>query len=451
MDKKVIIAGAGHGGLAAAYYLAKNGIDVTVYEKEKRKNLGHAQSDFIHLDGFEKSGIPLPEEYVTPRIPITFSVLGEDIEPVSQNGGEHLKNVCIDRHVLYEYLIKLAEEAGVKFVFGCRIDEPIIIGSRVVGIKTSKGEFLANLVIDACGVNSPIRTNLPDFMNIQQQPGRYDVIKTYRAYFNKNENCEEPPYRYCVSMILGDFTGISWIITEPDCIDMLISSFTTLDEDDVDHYLKIYRDTYPHLGSKLLKGGKFVNIPVRQPLAVLVADGYAAVGDSAFMTVPIKGSGIGYSLRAGKLLADCVLLDEDLQCSRETLWKYQRDFFHEIGFGSCILATLKNKLPTLSPDVVRYAFNEKIITSEDLTLFGNEAGFAKILRSLSLTKINEKARKVIANGDIRKVLSEFARWMTRYKIVEASFPDKYDSAGIAKWSNSYDEFFEDIKPNNDDD
>ena len=37
MSKKIIVAGAGHGGIAAGALLAKNGFDVTVYEKQKRK------------------------------------------------------------------------------------------------------------------------------------------------------------------------------------------------------------------------------------------------------------------------------------------------------------------------------------------------------------------------------------------------------------------------------
>ena len=34
MSKKIVVAGAGHGGLIAAYYLAAAGYDVTVYEKK---------------------------------------------------------------------------------------------------------------------------------------------------------------------------------------------------------------------------------------------------------------------------------------------------------------------------------------------------------------------------------------------------------------------------------
>ena len=39
-------------------------------------------------------------------------------------------------------------------------------------------------------------------------------------------------------------------------------------------------------------------------LPMIVADGYAAVGDSAAMTIPLNGSGINLSMNAGKLLAD---------------------------------------------------------------------------------------------------------------------------------------------------
>ena len=40
--KKILVAGAGHGGLVAAAILAKQGYDVTVYEAKKKEDLGHA-------------------------------------------------------------------------------------------------------------------------------------------------------------------------------------------------------------------------------------------------------------------------------------------------------------------------------------------------------------------------------------------------------------------------
>ena len=36
MGKRIVVAGGGHGGIAAAAILAQHGFDVTVYEKNRR-------------------------------------------------------------------------------------------------------------------------------------------------------------------------------------------------------------------------------------------------------------------------------------------------------------------------------------------------------------------------------------------------------------------------------
>ena len=47
MGKKIIVAGGGHGGIAAGALLAKNGFDVTVYEKCERKDIGYDWTDIF--------------------------------------------------------------------------------------------------------------------------------------------------------------------------------------------------------------------------------------------------------------------------------------------------------------------------------------------------------------------------------------------------------------------
>ncbi len=445
MESKILVAGAGHGGIVAAYYLAKEGFDVTIYEKGNEGSLGHDQSDFIHLDGFEKAGIPIPEEYMKVRTPISFCLPESDVEPVSQVEDENLKNVCIDRKALYDYLLSFAVGAGVKIVYNCEVTAPIRLGSRIVGIETSLGNFYGDMIIDSCGVRSPIRSQLPDFMHIEQEPGRYDILSAYRAVFKKLDNAPDSPYKYRVSLLLNGFTGLTWFIAEQEQIDILLGSFNGITDENIKHQLDIYKRDNDNLSDELIRGGKVIEIPVRQPLAVLVADGYAAIGDSAFMTVPVKGSGIGYSMRAGKMLAECMIADENRLFNRETLWPYQKNYFEDIGFGSCILAILKNKFPTLQPELVEYAFTENVVTSEDLTLFGSEANAITMLRSLNLSKINDKTKKVLQNSDIRKTIAQFARWIARYKIVESFFPHKYDSEAIEKWANAYNNFFDGIK------
>lgn len=445
MKEKIIVAGAGHGGIVAAYYLAKEGFDVTIYEKGTEGKLGHDQGDSIHLDGFEKSGIPIPEKWYVKRTPIAFCVPGTDLEPLVQADSSNAYNIEIDRNALYEHLISFALEAGVKFVYNCEIIAPIVLASRVIGIKTSLGDFYGGLIIDACGLNSPIRKALPESFGVSHDTGKYDVLHAYRAYYKKNDGVEDPALRYRVSLIPGDNCGLSWLVTNEDNVDILIGAFDNLPQEMIDKTLAVYRNENPHLSDEIVRGGKVIEIPVRHPLAILVADGYAAVGDSAFMTVPVKGSGIGYSMRAGKMLAETVISDEAGLLNRETLWKYQTAFYKEIGSQQAILAIAKNAFPALSLDVIDYAFREKILTSEDMELFGNEQGLIKVLLSLKIGDLTGKAKKVVSNLEIRRLLTIIARNVTRFLAIDRRFPEKYDSTAIQKWADSYNAYFESIK------
>ena len=47
MGKKIIVAGLGHGGIAAAAMLAKRGFDVTGYEKKSEGTLGYDWTDIF--------------------------------------------------------------------------------------------------------------------------------------------------------------------------------------------------------------------------------------------------------------------------------------------------------------------------------------------------------------------------------------------------------------------
>ena len=44
---RIIVAGGGHGGIGAAALLAKNGHDVTVYEKHAREEMGYDWTDIF--------------------------------------------------------------------------------------------------------------------------------------------------------------------------------------------------------------------------------------------------------------------------------------------------------------------------------------------------------------------------------------------------------------------
>ena len=195
----------------------------------------------------------------------------------------------------------------------------------------------------------------------------------------------------------------------------------------------------------MIKGGGIVDIPIRQPLSIMVADGYAAIGDAAFMTIPIKGSGIGYSMRAGKMLAECVMEDENGLYNEETLWKYQIEYFDEVGSTSAVLAIIKNLFPVITQEDLIYFFGEGLVTSDDLEKFGSEAGLSKIIASLRPGELRDKAKKLIGNQNVRRMLTGTAKNIAMYKIVEQSLKENFSSAAAKKWADAYDNFFESIK------
>ena len=440
----IIVAGAGHGGLVAAWKLAQLGHRVTVYERNAEKNLGYDQKDPVDAAYFDFAEIEYPESWKAPNNVITLVPIDKNVEPFTLPQEKGASTLIVERRELLAFLIDLCKKAGVKFVFNCTVREPVMLGSRVIGIMTDQGIRLADLIIDACGIDSPVRMGLPDFMNIQKNLGVFDRLHVYRAYYERVPDKPDPPHRYNVYVNRNGTVGFTWLITESDCVDVLVARFNDITEEDIRENIDFLCEGNEHMSRKLVRGGEIVDIPVRQPLAVFVADGYAAVGDSACMTVPIKGSGIGYSIKAGVLLAEAVKDDTDGLFNCDTLWKYEHSFFHETGFSACTVAVEKNLLPYLTAKEVSDFINSGILTGEELA----ELSVDKIeyLRKNNIVSTLRNKLKLL-NGmpELRNKALRFVTWFGREKLVEPLLPAEYDREAVAKWAEHYNEFFESIK------
>lgn len=347
MNKKIIVAGLGHGGISAAAILAANGYDVTVYEKKKEGTLGYDWTDIFAPRSLEYAGIPMPPEdkYEYKEDMTFFAPTCE--KGLRQHVPEDQLEIKMERRDIYEHLINHALGFGVKIEYECEVLGPIMLGNRVAGIRTSKGDVYGDLVIDACGMNSPVRSNLPEFLGIEKGPDHSEKITIYRAFYNKASD-EEVDAKFRIMLFGKGIKGISWVASEDEYTDVLIGRFEDVTKEEIDDFLVWLREKNPRLGTEVVRGGQFVEIPVRQPLSVMVADGYAAIGDSAFMTVPLIGSGIANTLKASKMLADTVIADKNGEFTAKTLWRYQTEYYKKIGAGLAPLACGKKLLLTLT-------------------------------------------------------------------------------------------------------
>lgn len=438
MNKKIIIAGGGHGGLATAAMLSRNGMDVTVFEKNSRDGMGYDWTDIFAPSALAAAGLPMPESGLFDyKTDMTFYSTDEKT-PIYQDVPEDKLEIKMERRDIYNMLIENAVKHGVKFIYSCNIAAPIIEGNRVVGIKTDKGDFYGDLIIDACGCESPVRKGLPEAWGIQRSPDANEKFFVYRAFYNKVEGAPHND-KYKVVLLPEGKLGIGWIAAEEKYTDLLIGRFEPFDLAEAERTAEAYRGKNPVLGSERLRGGQFVQIPVRQPLSIMVGNGYAAIGDSAFMTVPIIGSGIANSFRAAPLLAEVILSKSHTDYSAENLWDYQVKFFKALGASLAPLAAVKMFLTQISPDMLNYVFEKGVLTSKEMTITAESTGLFDMLHFS--TDLPKRGVAVIKNKALAKKLLGVAGDIAKIIVICAQMPSTYNEEAVLKWSDGYNKAF----------
>lgn len=422
-----IVAGAGHGGLVAAAELAKRGHKVTVFEKKEEKELGHDWEDRFtfsllkDIAGVDEKA--LPESIWRYRGDCAF-VSPAKRKKVIINYNDDNRQKIMWRKALIIMLVANAKKQGVEFRFNTEILAPLVENNRVTGIKTAEGEEKADFVIDAAGVFSPVRTGLPESFGIEKMPKYGDLFYAYRAYFKRNKEYEMPDVPFEVYLYHEGEQGLSWCCTNEDSVDILIGRIYELTDEKVKEQLAIFKKDHPWIEPEILHGGNYGIIPVRRPLTLMVADGYAATGDSAFMTTPMNGMGIDLSLQAGKLLADVLDGDKSQQFNAETLWKYNRDFHRLYGGDTAKNEGLKNALLSIPNYGVDFLFENDVIQSSDLAGAGKNMNFGALLGKFIRGMKGPKHFFAIINGLIKG--SGASRL---YK----NAPETFDREAIDEW------------------
>lgn len=425
---KIVIAGAGHGGLVAGARLARSGHSVSVFEKLGRDELGHDWEDRFTFELLknETAKSELPSDIWRYRGDCAFVSPNYKTQVVINYTDENRQKIMW-RKPLIRMLIENAEQSGVEFHFNDEVLSPLVSGNKVTGLKTSSGEHPADLTIDAAGVFSPVRKNLPSNFEIEKMPAHGDVFYAYRAYFEKKEAKSAPEIPFEVYLCHAGEKGLSWCCTNEDSVDILIGRIDPLDDEKIAEHIGKFKETHPWIGDKIIHGGNRGVIPVRRPLALMTADGYAAVGDSAFMTTPMNGMGIDLSLSAGRLLADTVFKNNS--ASAEALWEYNRDFHVLFGGDTAKNESLKNSLLNLPKGGVDFLFENAVIQASDLSGAGKNTDIGSLLgkfvRGMKCPPFFFAVLGGIMNG------SKLSKQLKKA-------PSKYDRDEILKWQRAVD-------------
>ncbi len=417
----IAVAGAGHGGLVAAARLSRAGHRVTVYEQQERDALGHDWEDRFTFSLLEEiTGKPLPEGSWRFRGDCAFVSPSYRTEVVIRYTDENRQKIMW-RKALIGALLEHAEENGVTFCFGTAIRGPLVQNGAVTGLVTDDGEIPADLVIDAAGAFSPVRCGLPASYHIEKEPKRGEVFYAWRAYLNKTE-AVNPEVPFEIFLCHDKEQGLSWCCTNGNNADILVGLIDPLTDEKIEQSVASFRKRHPYIGTEILSGGQRGIIPVRRPLALMVGQGYAAVGDSAFMTTPMNGMGIDLSLQAGRLLADTLIKNGN--CDLQTLWCYNRDYHRSLGGVAAKNEGLKNSLLQMPGEGVDFLFDNGVIQSSDLAGAGQKTSLGSLLG-----KFVRGMRSPGYFFAIIKGLMKGAKLAGKLK----KAPERYDEAAVLRW------------------
>lgn len=437
---KVIVAGAGIGGLVAAAKLKKLGFDVTVFERAKSLDeMRYDWHDDVNPDVFEQLGIEMPKESFKKKS-WTF------IAPVSSKArlfrqDEKKADYSVERRPLNKTLFDLCE--GVEFKFDEYVTGAVVEDGFVSGIVSNGIEYRADFVVDSLGIDSPLRESLVKKFDLDSY-NPDEAFMAYRAFYEKNDKFTAEYSNKVYLKYLGD-KGIAWVIqdNDPRLVNVLIGRLEELKEETLKDYLNRIKKENPTVGEKILRGGIVCKIPVRYPSTMMVANGYAEIGDCAFMTIPMLGSGIASSMRAAECLAVTVkgamaqASDKEI-FSRERLWGYQCAVYEKFGAEHCAVDVLKRGVMKLDNEIVDY-----ILTSELLT--NDEVGCLAAGKPIKLGVANMIKKVAIAGAGKIPSLLKVNNMLTKSNAAQKhakSIPQKYNEKKIEAWRKKLKSFYE---------
>jgi geranylgeranyl reductase family protein len=434
----VLIIGLGIAGASLAWKLSQSNLKVLAIDSKPWNRFGDKPcGDAISKEHFDNLGMPYPQGKELEEKVEGIKLYSPDMKTVWTVKGEGFE---IDSPSYVQRLTKEARDRGVEILDLTTAMKPIIVGNKVEGAvlfnrRTNETiEAKAKITVDATGYSTSFRSKLPFEFPVTESLDDKDADVAYREVLNSKDEIDEYPYLRIFITQKASPGGYWWYFPKgPNKVNVGLGIQGGMGYPSIHEFYNKYVDYYaPDIDKKrlLVKGGALV--PTRRPLATIVWDGVAVIGDSAFTVNPVHGGGKGSAMISAYCVGKAILnAFENNDFSAKGLWNANECYIERYGAKQASLDLFRRFLQKLSDDEINYGMSRKVIREEDL-LEASANG------DLQLSTAEKAMRAIMALGkpSLLFKLKTVAEYMKKVKDVYKRFPAEPN--GLMKWKYSVD-------------
>ena len=319
-----VIVGAGPAGAAAAYTMAKAGLNVLVLEKGEKPGSKNMFGGVIFRHHTEQFAPEFWKSAPVERHVVEYQYwfLTKDshvlISHRNQRFNKTFNAFTVHRAKFDPWFAKLAEDAGAVLLNRTTVEDVIKENGKIIGVKTDRGDVLSDVVVAADGVNSMVAKHAglreelpPDSVVLAVK----EVIALPRQRIEERFNLG--PDEGIAAMLVGWGSGMhaGFMYTNRDTISLGIGiSLRDLDESGQrPHVLFEQFKNHPSI-APLVQDGE-----LKEYSAHLIPEGgydyvsrvhmggMLVVGDAAMLVNAINWEGTNLAMTSGTLAGNTVI------------------------------------------------------------------------------------------------------------------------------------------------